>query len=123
MRLSIKAKKTEVLLDEIQSFLMANSEEWSYSNISEDKINFTPAEKELQGKSSVFFYIKSLGNKKYIRGEFTNDSTDKELNNRVTGKLIELLFNHFSEDIIRLSILKKKKADSPSKISKKLNVS
>lgn len=109
MRLSIKAKKAEELLDKIQFFFSNRIEQWQCLSDSENKMVITPLEKELFNNTSIFFYIKLLGNKKYIRAEFTNNSNDKKLNNRVLGNLVELFFNHFNEDIIRLSILKKKK--------------
>ena len=109
MRLSIKTKKTEELLEKIYTFLN-NHTEWEAVPVTKDNVKYTPTKKEYNRQAFVYFYIKQLETKKYIRAEFTNESTNAFLNDIILGGLISLLFHYFKDDIIRLSILKKKKS-------------
>lgn len=109
MRLSIKAKRPQALLEDIQTFLSANALSAYKITPKEHHIyELTSKETASSAKSALFFYLKPLGSKVYIRGEFTQDSTDTSLNYSITGNLITALLHHFKDDIIRLSILSKK---------------
>lgn len=109
MRLSIKTKKPEELLEKINTFLNGHIE-WEALPMTEHNVKYTPNKKEYNHQAFVYFYIKELGTQKYIRAEFTDESTNVFLNDIILGGLISLLFHYFKDDIIRLSILKKKKS-------------
>ncbi len=109
MRLSIKAKKPQVLLENIQTFLSANPLlDYTVTQKEHNVYEFIPKEENPLTKSVLFFYLKPLGSKIYLRGEFTQESKNTSLNYSITGTLITAFLHHFKNDIIRLSILSKK---------------
>ncbi len=107
MRLSIKSKDPHMLLEKIQHFLHSNSNfGWHMVTNKDGLAEFTPKDGMFQDKTSMYFYLRPLGNKVYLRGEFTKNSTDPFLNNSILGMLIGTLLNNFRSDITRLSVLK-----------------
>ncbi len=66
MRLSIKTKKPEELLEKINTFLNGHIE-WEALPMTEHNVKYTPNKKEYTHQAFVYFYIKELGTKKYIR--------------------------------------------------------
>src|SRR5690606_5620511 len=109
MRLSIKIKKSEERLEKIDTVIYDHIECEALPR-SQTNVKHTPKKKEQNHKAIVYFYIKELGTKKYIRAVFTDESTNVFLNDIILGGLISLLFHYLKDDIIRLSILKKKKS-------------